>query len=496
MKLQKITALLLLAGMLLSLAACSKTTDDTPADTTGEVQTTAEETTPAEETGEFDYRAEVKDSLGDYDFGGTDFHICYTSEQMQEPYFASEMDGTTVNDAVYDRTITIEDRFNVKITNTDTGGNWNEVAEAVRVSTSAGASAYDLALAHTFIGLTGLMTSGYLYNWYDVPAVDLKADWWNQNIAQTLTIGDKLYVEANDYIYQRPMVIYFNKEMIEDFTLDNPYDLVYDGTWTWDKLREMSEAVATDLNGDGVRDENDRYGFGMTLGWQAISVLHSQGMRITSINDDGTYSFRSYEDEKMFNIFNNFYDLLYNSGNMFYNIIWTVDQGAVNGYTPLFENNQLLFNYSNTELLPRFREIELSFGILPLPKYDEKQDGYYSMADTQMLIVPADAKDIEMTGVISEALAVESYKKVVPAVYETMFANKYLRDEESYDMFMITRKGLVYEAIWTYGEGSDLVYALPNLMNSKSADLASYYNARKNSNEKTLNRVVEKVLAQ
>ena len=118
------------------------------------------------------------------------------------------------------------------------------------------------------------------------------------------------------------------------------------------------------------------------------------------------------------------------------------------------------------------------------------------MADTQMLIVPADAKDIEMTGVISEALAVESYKKVVPAVYETMFANKYLRDEESYDMFMITRGGLVYEAIWTYGEGSDLVYALPNLMNSKSADLASYYKARKNANESTLNRVVEKVLAQ
>ena len=40
--------------------------------------------------------------------------------------------------------------------------------------------------------------------------------------------------------------------MTEKFGLENPYDLVYDGKWTWTKLAEMAETVASDLNGDGV----------------------------------------------------------------------------------------------------------------------------------------------------------------------------------------------------------------------------------------------------
>ena len=443
---------------------------------------------------EFSDRSKVKDGLGEYDFGGEDFIICYTSEQMEEPYFSDGEDGTVVNDAVFARTQAVEERFHIRLGNRDTGGNWNEVAEAVRTSTAAGASAYDLALTHTFIGLTGLISGGYLVDWNTVPAVDLKAQWWNQNISETLTVGGKLFVEANDYIYQRPMVIYFNKNMISDYDLDNPYDLVKGGTWTWDKLKEMAEAVSADANGDGKYDKSDRYGFSMTLGWQTISVIHSQGMTITSIGEDGTYNFSNYENAKMYDIFDRFYDLLYNSKNCFYEVVYTPDQGAVNGYTELFPNNQLLFLYSNTELLPRLREITLDFGILPLPKYDAAQDGYYSMADIQNLIVPSDCPDLSMTGVIAEALAVESYKKVVPAVYNTMFANKYLRDSESYEMFNLIRQGLVYEALWTWGEGSDLVYALPNLMAQKSSDLSSYYEKRRKSTEKTINKFVEKVL--
>ncbi len=466
----------------------------TPADGTSKTTGTAS-TSPAEEaeTGEFSDRKKLDYQIGDYDFGGETFTICYTSEQMEEPYFSTEQDGTIINDAVYKRETDIEEQFNVNITNFDVGGNYHEVAEAVRVSTAAGAQAYDLTLTHTFAGLTGLMTAGYLHDWNDIPAVNMKMDWWNHNIADTLTINGKLFVNANDFIYQRPIVIYFNKDMINTFDLENPYDLVHNGTWTWDQLRAMGTAVGADLDGNGKYDENDRYGYGVTLGWQSISVIQSCGMQITSIGADGMYNFDNYATDKMYNIFDKYYDILYNSGNMFYEIVYTPDQGAVNGDTPLFKNGQLLFLHSNTELLPRFREISVNFGILPLPKYDEQQDGYYSMADTQMLIVPSDVKNIEMTGVISEALAYESYKNVVPAVYETMFANKYLRDEESYDMFNITRAGLVYEPLWTYGEGAELVQALPIMMTQKKNDLASFYDTRKKSTERKINKVIEAV---
>lgn len=486
-----ITALLTL---ILSAASSCGDSKEPSANPTGTNPSSSEaiETQPTE-TGEFADRKNLNYQIGDFDFNGETFTVCYTSEQMEEPYFAEQENGTVINDAVYKRERDIEEQFHVDITNYDVGGNFHEVAEAVRISTAAGAQAYDLTMTHTFAGLTGLMTAGYLYDWNDVPHIDMTQDWWNHNIADTLTIHDKLFANVNDLIYQRPIVIYFNKDMISSFDLENPYELVHNGTWTWEKLRSMGMAVAADLDGNGKYDEQDRYGYGVTLGWQAISVVQSCGIQITNTDENGMYNFDNLATDKMASIFDQYYDILYNSNHMFYNVVYTVEMGAVNGDTPLFKNGQLLFLHSNTELLPRFREISVNFGILPLPKYDEKQDGYYSMADTQMLIVPSDVKNLEMTGVITEALAYESYKNVVPAVYETMFANKYLRDEESYDMFNITRAGLVYEPLWTYGEGADLVYALPNMMSAQNKDLISYYDKRKKSTERTINRVIESI---
>ncbi len=41
---------------------------------------------------------------------------------------------------------------------------------------------------------------------------------------------------------------------IEDFHLEMPYDLVNEGAWTLDKMAEMANIVAADLNGNGEVD--------------------------------------------------------------------------------------------------------------------------------------------------------------------------------------------------------------------------------------------------
>lgn len=98
-----------------------------------------------------------------------------------------------------------------------------------------------------------------------------------------------------------------------------------------------------------------------------------------------------------------------------------------------------------------------------------------------------------MVGVISEALAVESYKHVVPAVYEVTYENKRLRDSESYEMFNIIRSGLVYEFSWTYGEGGSMVYILPTLLEQKNTNVSSFYAKNFKTAEKQLEKVIDKV---
>ena len=425
---------------LLSLLSCTYRSN---ADSETQTQSADNNTTsPDETTGEFADRLQIDDGIGSYDFDGAVFDIVLSTEQMSDPYFTDAENGEVINDAVYRRTINIEDRFNVSLEHHDTGGSWDEVSGAVRISVHAGDKAYDLAVAHTFIGLTGLMSNGSLYDWNKLPVVDMAKPWWNSSAKEKLQIGDVLLTAGSDYIYQRPVVIFFNKEMIADNKLENPYELAKGGTWTWDRLTQHARAVASDLNGDGVFDKSDQYGYALTIGWQTISVVQSMGLSLTEFDEYGYPRFTPMTTDKMQTVVEKFYDLLYN-GNQTLIIPDEPWMGALSGVTPLFGQGQILYLHSNTELLPEMRDIEIDFGLLPLPKYDEAQKGYYSMSDTQVLIIPSYIDDPEMVGVISEALAVESYRYVVPAVYEVTYENKRLRDSESYEIFNLTRSGLV-----------------------------------------------------
>ena len=476
---------------LLSFVSCSA-----PANTDSETQaepTENGETAPADTTSGFADRLNIDDGIGSYDFSGAVFNIVLSTEQMSDPYFTDAENGEVINDAVYRRTINIEERFNVSFEHHDTGGDWNEVSEAVRISVLAGDKAYDLAAAHTYIGLTGLMSNGSLYDWNKLPVVDMTKPWWNSSAKEKLQIGDLLLTACSDYIYQRPMVIFFNKQMIADSNLENPYELVKSGAWTWDKLTSHARAVTSDLNGDGVFDESDQYGYSHTVGWQSVTVVHSMGLSLTEFDENGYPRFAPLASEKMQTVVEKFYDLLYN-GDQTLHVPWEPWMGAKAGITPLFGQGQVLYLHSNTEILPDMRDITIEFGLLPLPKFDEAQNSYYVMSDTQVLIIPVSIDSPEMVGVISEALAVESYKHVVPAVYEVTYENKRLRDSESYEMFNIIRSGLVYEFSWTYGEGGQMVYILPTLMSQKSTNLASFYAQNVKAAEKQLERVIDKVL--
>ena len=85
------------------------------------------------------------------------------------------------------------------------------------------------------------------------------------------------------------------------------------------------------------------------------------------------------------------------------------------------------------QLVPKMREMDSDFGILPYFKYDEAQQNYYTTIGSWhsvFLGVPTGPQDLERTGIITEVLASESYD-LTEAYYDKTLKGKTTRDEES-----------------------------------------------------------------
>ncbi len=177
------------------------------------------------------------------DFGGDELHSVAPYWQGYKYYFfADEENGNNMNDAVYSRRIKVEEALNIVMTNTfeaDLGA----VVSTAKANVLAGDATYDLVFNHCIQGNASLVSEGYLYNLDLLPYVDMKADWWNRTQMDALRLGKNTYFAVNDMMLPCPAVILFNKELIRNNQLDNPYDLVYEGRWTFDSMGDLARAV-------------------------------------------------------------------------------------------------------------------------------------------------------------------------------------------------------------------------------------------------------------
>ena len=107
-----IIALLMLSA---SFASCSEKPSD---ETDKPVSETVASAAVAENTDESETveaaEEKVTDNLPEKDFGGMDF-VIYTREiTTHSPFLVEEINGEELNDAMYQRNLSVEDRFKVK----------------------------------------------------------------------------------------------------------------------------------------------------------------------------------------------------------------------------------------------------------------------------------------------------------------------------------------------------------------------------------------------
>ena len=371
-----------------------------------------------------------------YDFGGADFVTAYPKWSGYPYYFfADEQTGDGMNDAIYDRKLRVEEAVNVSVEQTECGYIVDVVNEVTR-SVQAGDDAYQMGLFHCIQGIADMAVGNILYNLDELPNIDLSAPWWNQTMTDMLRLGTKTYYGVNDYMIPAPYCIYFNKEIVEQHQLENPYDLVYEGEWTLDRCLSMAESVTEDRNGNAAFDSDDTAGMVANDASCYTSFVTGCGQYMTSRDADGRVVL-DMNTEKMISIVEKVYHAANTPG--------VIQIPGAKNSTQMFKDGNVLFDLGSIAGAISFRDADFDLGILPFPKYDAAQENYISLDWGGLMGVPASVRNPEMVGAVIELLAYESADTVIPAYYDVLLAGKLARDPDTVAMMDILFDTIAYE---------------------------------------------------
>ena len=155
-------------------------------------------------------------------------------------------------------------------------------------------------------------------------------------------------------------------------------------------------------------------------------------------------------------------------------------------------SGRVLFHMDPLSVAMRIRETEVDFGILPFPKR-EGMDEYLSLSWNGFMVVPQTA-DLEIVGVVAEALAAQSHRYVIPAYYDVLLTYQLIRDEESREMLDIIFAGAIYCFALNFGNFSQWSMPVASILRSGSPrDAASFIERNTRNMEHHLNLLFDAV---
>ncbi len=452
------------------------------------VETTGDEA--AVTTGATEETTELPDDLPDENFDGYEFMIA-TETENEWMVLAEEATGDVVDDALYERNIAVEERFNVKFTTLT--GDHTSLGNLITSSVQAGDDEIDLCCTHV-VNTGSLALNGLFVNWYEVPYVDFSKPWWAPSTTNDLSVNNKCVLAISDFsltALANTYCVFYNKQLAEDYGIGDLYKIASDGAWTIDKLTELSRDIYVDLNGDNTQNNGDRYGFVSTSRSALNAYLWSFGGKVLSKNESGGLELVYHNDktadmvQKLCQVFYENTGIYINSKEATYDSLFSINM--------FLENKAVFINANIGQTLQYLREMENDYGILPYPKWDEAQTEYYTMVDGShdILAVPITATNLERTGIITEALSAESYKRVIPAYYETALKTKYARDDESVQMLDMIANSRIFDLGYVYDGWSGASFIFQELISANNTSFESTWASRQSSIEAHYNEVIE-----
>lgn len=468
--------LLLLASMLLGTACGGGSPQDSTAAADDDTTTTAPQS----------YQ------LPTGNFGGKEFNIMLWERSLLP---VEEETGDVVDDAIYARARTIEEKYNIKMTyRVEPQGAGGSTTFAIWLNTLntsilADDDSIQLAGGYTYQMASNTLNGGFA-NVLELPHLSLDEAWWPKNLLEAGNLGGAMYLLTGNIdpgYYGCAATIFFNKKLADEYKLGNLYDLVKSGGWTFDKLMELSSGVSGDLNGDAAMTKDDQWGLSLNWNFGTDAFLQCCDIPITKMSGAGTPELLGLTD-KYVTLYDSLKTLLYDSGNAFH--------GKEADTTLIFTDGRALFSGFTMKSALSFRDENIDFGIIPYPKWDKAQESYitYSaIGNATGFIVPA-TTDPELAGCVLEAMAYLGYQDVLPEYYEKALKGKGTRDDESAEMLDIIYDNISFEFTQIYSSafGDQQAPSMMLRMSFKNnQELASMWASRETLFDETMKKLID-----
>ena len=487
---KKVISLMLALVMLLStitlvFTSCDKETPEEEAPAISE-----KEKVDVIEGDIFSERAAVDDELPDLDFGGRELRVVSHDRTTIIPK-AEKNSGSLISVACHTRAETVENRFNMKLV-VAYSGPFDEVNDWVAKNVLSGADEFDLYSSHGHSAGSVALKNVFL-NWYDIPNVDFTKPWWNPSSSDELTYDGKCILAVSDFNLSATFSAYcmiFNKNLANSYDFGNLYDVVLSGNWTYDYFYNLIKDVYVDSDGSGDKSEGDFFGFFENSNpnlW-----LWAFDNPIIKKDEEGVPAI-AIKTEKINSIVEKIYDLCLNTqGCLSNNSTEPYNNPIAN---PFFSKRAIIsISTVNAPLGESLRDFTDDYGLLPLPKWDENQKSYKTMAlgEHSVMAVPKTCKDTEFVGTCIEALSAETYKQVIPTYYEIALKTRYLRDNESKEVLDLILEGVTLDFGYIYNGAGDFSQTLARLIKyNNSRNFESFYQSNYTRNKTYYKKIIK-----
>lgn len=439
---KRIMCLLLLLCMLIpTIAACKKSGDN------AETSDSGLDTKPVEESKS---KYDVYDDLGDLDFGGRTITIGRVDRSLYDDEVSVERySGDIVSDSIFKRNQLVEARLNIKINDTPIDSSGYAISNAIRNDMQSGDHNYDLTLSPVYatIMYTG---EGLLSDLNKTSNINLSKPYWSQYFNESLSIGESQYMASGAIslsYYRYIYVTIVNDKVLESIS-DAPdlVEVVNDKKWTLEYQKTLTSKYYNDANGNG-KDETDGFGL-LTTDYNGVDGYWSSCEISMLEKDASNYYTLNFDAQRMSDVVDTLMTLFSQ------NSTWCEphDPSHETGvgewdaiYSKFAEGKSLMATMKLEGVeSAALRNMADAYTIIPIPKYYDDQETYYSFVQDSFtgMAIPATAPewDRDIYAAVMEAMASESYRTVTPAYYETALKAKYAGSAASVDMLdMITQ---------------------------------------------------------
>ncbi len=424
--------------------------------------------------------------------------IGYTEENTEE-------DADAVVVAIAERNNKLQQEYGFSIINESISGDdcYNRFVERVRNDNEAGTADYQVLVGGANF-LAPLTAEGLCYDFYDLGEgsyLNVDEEWWDPVTQKDMSVANSLYMITGDILYsddQYTRCLYFNKDLVKDYKLENPFDLVKSGDWTLDKMYEMMTEVAHP-GGDGMMnvEGDDTWGL-VGVSFDTYMLIMGGGLAQVSKNSDDIPEFAMLNEQNVTNFLKVYDVVIDKQRTCFVEDYYRWDDANGHKVSDHFYNNQALFYTEHIGLVnsTKLREADIRYGIVPMPKVADGQEDYASTVNPYhfgIMCIPISINEDEIPQITFclEAMAHYNYDNITAIYYDlTLKLKRLVDDEDSPEMLDIIFRNRIVD-ISVIFNWADCIQYYNQLRSASNNSIQSHLQSKIGTFESELNKTID-----